>query len=259
MLNPCQDSPPASKGYSSWTGARQVHVSRPIPMPLESQRRPVLKRPVKHPRIRPRDWWKILRVFGYLAIRPQDITRYFRWGGFAKETPLELGMPWWSFGAVNYLESKLKPDFEVFEFGSGGSTIFVGARVRSVTCVEDDLAWTTLVSNAAGKNHLGGVTVLHRPFDFWKTDSFGGSDYLLSLSGRAYDVIIVDGKEWSDQVRDLCFWRAEDHIKPGGIIVLDDSWRYPQVKRRNKARRWKEFKGVGFCRSGVTSTSIFEY
>lgn len=212
-----------------------------------------------HPMKKLRDGWRAIRVIGYLAIRPQDIHRYWRYGAFTRKTPLNLGMPWWSFGAVNFLETWLKPDFEVFEFGTGGSTIFLGSRVKSLTCVEDELGWTKLVSEAVKERNLTGVSILYKPFNFWNTAAFGESDYLLSLCGKSYDVIVVDGKEWSEPVRDLCFWRAEHHIKSGGIIVLDDSWRYPQVKKRNKALRWKEFKGVGFCRFGVTSTCVFEY
>jgi predicted O-methyltransferase YrrM len=115
------------------------------------------------------------------------------------------------------------------------------------------------VVEAAGKRNLKRVSVIHRPFDFWNTETFGKSDYLLELAGSSYDVIVVDGKEWSEQVRDQCFWRAEDHVKSGGIIVLDDSWRYPQVKIRNRALRWREFRGTGYCRAGVTSTAVFEY
>src|ERR1017187_3138041 len=178
-----------------------------------------------HPRIQFRDWWKVPRLFCYLALRPQDITNYLRYGAFTRRTPLELGMPWWSFGAVKFVGARLKAGSEVFEFGSGGSTIFMGSRARSVTCVEDDIGWTQLVSTAAAERGLSGVSVLHRPFDFWKTETFGNSDYLLSLSGKTFDVIVVDGQEWSDQVRDKCFWRAEDYIRKGGLIVLDDSWR----------------------------------
>jgi predicted O-methyltransferase YrrM len=167
-------------------------------------------------------------------------------------------MPWWSFGAVEALLPRLRPDQSVFEYGSGGSTIFMGSRVGRITCVEDEKEWADLVATAAVKRNLPGVTVLHRPFDFWQTQDFGRSDYLLSLSGT-YDIIIVDGKEWSDPVRDQCFWRAENHVKKGGLIILDDSWRYPQVKNKNRAERWRDYKGVGYCRAGVTSTAIFEY
>jgi len=212
-----------------------------------------------HPGKQLKDWWRIPRVLFHLAIRPRDWLRYVRAGAFTKKSPVELGMPWWSFGAVDAMAARLRKDQDVFEYGSGGSTLFLGARARSVVCVEDEQEWADLVAGAAAKAALGGVTVLHRPFDFWQTDAFGASDYLLALSGRAYDVIVVDGKEWSVAVRDHCFWHAERHVKQGGVIVLDDSWRYPQVKARNQARRWKEYKGVGYCRVGVTSTCIFEY
>jgi predicted O-methyltransferase YrrM len=200
-----------------------------------------------------------MRVFFYLVARPQDILNYCRYGPFSKRSPLELGIPWWSFGAVKFLGGRLRADQEVFEFGSGGSTIFIGSKVRSLTCVEDERQWVDHVVEAAAKRGLKGVSVLYRPFDFWKTESFGQSDYLLALDGRSYDVIVVDGKEWSDQVRDQCFWRAEDHIKKGGLIILDDAWRYPQLKNRNRALRWREFKGLGYFRAGVTSTAVFEY
>jgi len=74
-----------------------------------------------------------------------------------------------------------------------------------------------------------------------------------------YDVIVVDGQEDSIQVRPECFWKAEKHVKPGGIIVVDDSWRYPQLKTTNKAKKWRDWKGVGYCRRGVTSSCIFFY
>jgi hypothetical protein len=40
---------------------------------------------------------------------------------------------------------------------------------------------------------------------------------------------------------------------------VDDSWRYPQVKAKNRAQKWKDFKGTGYCRLGVTSTCLFYY
>lgn len=195
----------------------------------------------------------------YLLKRPQDIGPYLRYGASTQKSPLDLGKPWWSFGAVTALEKRLRPHMTAFEFGSGGSSVFLGERVGSLVCVEDETEWTDLVRASAQQRGLKNVQVLHRHFDFWKTEDFKQSDYLRSIEGAKYDVIVVDGKEWSDQVRDICFWHAENFIKPGGLIVVDDSWRYPQVKAKNKAVRWTDYKGTGFCRAGVTSTCIFEY
>jgi len=168
-------------------------------------------------------------------------------------------MPWWSFGAVDVVAGFINPEMEVFEFGSGGSSIFLACRAKHVTCVEDSEQWTDLVQKEAEALSLKNLEILARPFDFEKADNFSESNYLRAIAGRTYDLIVVDGQEQSVQVRPECFWKAESSIKPGGLIVLDDSWRYPQVKAQNKAKRWKDYKGVGCCRRGVTSTCLFYY
>jgi hypothetical protein len=214
---------------------------------------------MRHPQRQWRDWWRVLRVARWLILRPQDIIPYARHGITTRHTPLELGMPWWSFGAVAAVGRLLKPGMDVFEFGSGGSSIFPAERAGAVTCVEDEVKWASLVQDEAVRRGLRNLTVLHQPFDFHRTRDFEASGYLAALGECAFDLIVVDGKEESEQVRDVCFWKAEERIKPGGFIVLDDSWRYPQAKARNQARGWTDYKGTGYCRVGVTSTCIFRY
>jgi predicted O-methyltransferase YrrM len=60
-------------------------------------------------------------------------------------------------------------------------------------------------------------------------------------------------------VRPVCFARAERQVRPGGIIVVDDSWRYPALRQANRARHFRDFQSVGPFRPGVTSTDIFFY
>lgn len=214
---------------------------------------------MRHPARRIKDWWRGARLLAQLARHPGDILPYLSQGAFAKASPLELAVPWWSFRAVRALEPRLHKGMDAFEFGSGGSSIYLASRVRSLISVEDEESWVEQVREAAAARDLRGLTVLFHPYNFWNTRDFASSDYLLSLENRRYDLIVVDGKEWSDQVRDQCFWKAEDHIKPGGLIVLDDAWRYPQVFGRNRAKGWKHYRGAGYCRVGVTSTAIFDY
>jgi hypothetical protein len=213
---------------------------------------------MRHPAIQLKDLWRILRVFQFLIVRPMDLLPYIRFSLFSHRTPLDLGVPWWSFGAVRALKTILHQEMDAFEFGSGGSSLYVGSRVRSLTCVEDELEWHELVHAAAQDKGLKAFSVLHKPFDFWNTSDFEQSDYFQALD-KKYDLIIVDGKEYSDQIRDSCFWKAEKHIAKNGFIILDDSWRYPQVKEKNHAKKWTEYTGTGYCRRGVTSTCIFEY
>lgn len=214
---------------------------------------------VKHPKIRGKDWWRLLRVGCWLLRRPQDIVPYLRLGIQRGRTPLQLGMPWWSFGSVEDVGKRLHSGMEVFEFGSGGSTIFLAKRTARVTSVEDSSEWLGLVQNELVAEGLRNVELLERPCNFSFKGGFLESGYLNALGGRAYDLIVVDGQEGGDGVRRACFHRAEKFIKPGGLIVLDDSWRYSDLKFDNRARSHREFKGVGCCRRGVTSTCVFYY
>jgi predicted O-methyltransferase YrrM len=72
-------------------------------------------------------------------------------------------------------------------------------------------------------------------------------------------VIIIDGTEEWIHVRPTCFRLAEERVKSGGIIILDDSWRYADPRRSNKAKRVESFVSTGPCRPGVTSTDVFFY
>src|SRR5208283_402812 len=79
------------------------------------------------------------RVIAHLASHPCQILPYLRSGPLSKKTPLELGVPWFSQSAIDFLESYVKPSMRVFEYGSGGSTIFFARRAKSVDSIEKGL------------------------------------------------------------------------------------------------------------------------
>jgi len=75
---------------------------------------------------------------------------------------------------------------------------------------------------------------------------------------------VVDGEDhfgpdstWS--ARTSCFLRWENFINQGGVIVVDDSWRYPEIRKLSKAKEVKILEGIGPCRRGVTSTDLHFY
>jgi len=157
------------------------------------------------------------------------------------------------------VDKVIRKENKVFEFGSGGSSIFLAERAAKVISVEDEESWVQAVRKEAQKRRLQNLEIQHHPFDFFTCQKFEASTYLASLMDGPYDLIVVDGKEEGIQVRDRCFWRAEKFIRKGGVVVVDDSYRYPQIKKNNRASRWKAFKGTGYCRAGVTETTLFFY
>ena len=202
---------------------------------------------------------KIGRVLSDLVTHPQYISRCLSHNVLNSKTPLDLELPWFSYAAIDFLEQFVQPHMTVFEYGSGGSTLFFARRARSVLSIEDNEKWYELVSSRLEEKGLANASLRLWPFDFKTAAGFEQSDYLLALPDERFDIIVVDGTEEWTLIRPVCFRKAEAHVKKGGIIVVDDSWRYPELRENNRAKDVQIFESVGPCRPGVTSTDIFFY
>src|SRR5882672_868971 len=202
---------------------------------------------------------KIGRALGDLLLHPQYISRCLAHNVLSDKTPLDLEIPWFSYAAIDFLEGFIKPHMRVCEYGSGGSTLFFASRTKSVFSIEDNPKWFELVSRRLQEKGIANATLKLAPFDFKNPVAFEDSEYLNAIPDGAFDVIVVDGSEEWTQVRPVCFKHVEKSIKPGGIIIVDDSWRYPALRTNNRAQRYEVFQSLGPCRPGVTSTDIFFY
>jgi hypothetical protein len=202
---------------------------------------------------------KIGRVISNLLFHPRYISRCIAHNLVNGRTPLDLEIPWFAYAAIDFLDQFLEPHMTVCEYGSGGSTLFFARRVKAVYSIEDNPRWFELVSSRLKQMSVANVTLRLCPFDFKTPSGFEDSEYLHAMPDARFDVIVVDGSEEWTQVRPVCFAHAEAHIKQGGIIVVDDSWRYPGIRQNHRAREYKVFESVGPCRPGVTSTDVFFY
>lgn len=202
---------------------------------------------------------KIGRALGNLLLHPQHISRCLAHNVLNDKTPLDLEIPWFSYSAIDFLEGFLKPHMTVCEYGSGGSTLFFARRTKSVVSIEDNPKWFELVSRRLQEKSIANATLKLAPFDFKNPVGFENSEYLNAIPDEPFDVIVVDGSEEWTQVRPVCFKHVEKRIKPGGIIIVDDSWRYPALRKNNHAQKYEVFQSLGPCRPGVTSTDVFFY
>lgn len=130
----------------------------------------------------------------------------------------------------------------VYEYGSGGSTLFFAQRVREVISCEHDSAWAKQVSNALGELRCENFTlkVCEPIFDDAATEKelsdldacVSGSpaykgyqfqDYVHSIDqypSEWFDIILVDGRS-----RPSCCKQSISKLKPEGYIVLDNAER----------------------------------
>jgi hypothetical protein len=176
--------------------------------------------------------------FCYLLMEDRRSARFFpRWirsFGLSRDS-VGNGLPWLPFELIEWLDLYLKRDMSVFEFGSGGSTIFMAPRVKTLISVEHNPAWHGRVSAELEKRALNNVTYLLRepiasgatpPAEYW--DNYG-SDYanmsferyvkaIDDYPDRSFDLVLVDGRS-----RKGCLERAIGKTRPGGYIVMDNS------------------------------------
>lgn len=202
---------------------------------------------------------KIGRVIGNLILHPQYISRCLTHNVIKGKTPLDLEIPWFSYAAIDFLEGFVQPHMCVFEYGSGGSTLFFAKRAQQVLSVEDNPKWFQWVSRRLQQQGLTNVSLKLCEFNFKDPVGFEHSAYLRAIPDEKFDIIVVDGSEEWTQVRPTCFEKAESRIKDGGVIIVDDSWRYPLLREEHHAKKLQVFQSVGPCRPGVTSTDVFFY
>lgn len=202
---------------------------------------------------------RVCRLGADLLHHPRNVPRYVATNLVGRRSPIELALPWFSYAAIDFLEMNLRRDAEVFEFGSGGSTIFFAERCAAVRAVEEEPKWAARVRIHAAERGLENVRVVNAPFDFSDPREFESSDYLAQVRGGTWDVIVIDGFDNDFTIRPICFRAAESQVKAGGMIIVDDSWRYTELRTANRARRVQVFESVGPARFGVTSTDIYFY
>ena len=114
-------------------------------------------------------------------------------------------IPWWSYPAIYFIQSLDLSKSDIFEYGSGNSTIFLSKRCKSITSVEHDVAWQKIIQPKLKKRlHM----VADNPQDYSEA---------INKFSKKYDIIIIDG-----QYRAECAKQALTHIKSGGFIILDN-------------------------------------
>lgn len=119
-------------------------------------------------------------------------------------------IPWFTFEAVERIESLIRSDWEMLEIGSGTSTVWFGERVRSVLSIEHDPSWHAFVASRLRKRGLENVRLELRDVESYAD--------LSAVPDRSLDLVVVDGEQRAECVR-----AALPRLKPGGRLYLDNT------------------------------------
>jgi len=129
--------------------------------------------------------------------------------------------PMYSVHGVEYLNSLDLTWARVFEFGSGGSTVWWSKRALSVTSIETSREWYTKLSKIVPEN-----TQLHH---YTNNPARAIQDF----EGK-FDVIVIDGgfSRYHSAVSSLGIgFGNNSKLAKGGFIFLDDSTMYTSASK----------------------------
>lgn len=142
-------------------------------------------------------------------------------------------IPWYTYPAIRFLEPRVRPEFSVFEYGAGNSTLWWAKRVAEVMSFEHSREWFDRISGSAPAN-----ASIQCP-----------EDYISAPVGQ-FDVIVIDGIE-----RPECARAALPALKPDGVFIWDNSEEEPDFACLPGFRRL-DFWGFGPMLANEWCTSV---
>jgi SAM-dependent methyltransferase len=121
--------------------------------------------------------------------------------------------PWINYPLMDFIEERLTKQMNVFEYGSGLSTLYFARRVKSIVSIEHNKDWFERVRSLIRNNKNATVIYVELNYEYPEAIRLAGID-------KKYDLVLVDGR-----MRNKCVENAVDLLSPTGVIILDDSER----------------------------------
>lgn len=209
--------------------------------------------------------WRKAKLFFNVLTSPAQRRYACRWVfSWRRNYLLETPLPWLTFGAIEFLTPRLRQGMRVFEYGSGGSTLFWLSYGASCVSVEHDSVWHAILKQKLIseqpidyrlilpeiKNESGCQCDPADPEGYSSADeAFQGCSFrkyaaqIDSFPDEYFDLVLVDGR-----ARPSCIKHSVPKIKQGGLLVLDNADR-PYYLSHTQAYlrdfRLQEFFGLG--------------
>jgi len=194
-----------------------------------------------------------------------------KWMRSINSNPVTDRQPWMTFEAIEWLSKHFPRGGQVFEYSSGGSTLFYLDRNAKLASVEHDPAWHANIQEILStEGLLSKCDYRLLPPETAENKSpicpsirFGDpmADFYRYVSAidefpdATFDFISIDGRARVD-----CARHAIPKVKEGGYLLLDNSDRSDYHEIGKMLGTWKrhEFYGVGPYCSEPWQTTIWQ-
>ena len=173
---------------------------------------------------------------------------------------MQLQLPWLAYPVIRMLDKReINGATDVLELGGGGSTFYFAKRGAKVTCFETNPDWAEKIAEGCRELRLDNVELNLFAFDYAVAEAPEKYRMMEKMKTGRHDIILVDICDHNSLHRPELFHIAETIVKPGGIIILDDSHRYPQIRENNNAGNWRTYKAIGPARPDLAHTDVYFY
>lgn len=182
--------------------------------------------------------------------------------------------PWLVFDAIDYIKPYVFEGINVFEYGSGGSTLYWLKEGANVVTIEHDPNWAKFVKERIRPDQPIDFRLI-RPEQIANNQEYDPSDpdkyqscwnkkvtffeyvsQIDSFPDNYFDIINIDGR-----ARPSCIKHSVSKVKIGGHIILDNSDRdYYFLKLGTYLENFEklEFFGVGPVNALEWKTAIYK-
>lgn len=145
--------------------------------------------------------------------------------------------PWFVPESIGFLDSILTPESVIFEWGCGGSTLWLDKRVKSGWSVDHDWDWFMKLQGKLERISL----VICKPWpaepgdasdpDQYRSSAMNGDfkHYASFIDDKKLDVVLIDGR-----ARASCIKHATVALKPGGWLIVDNTEREWYLEKSGK-------------------------
>lgn len=179
--------------------------------------------------------WFIIKILK----NPSQRKHLIKWIETIQEDQFLLQeIPWIAFDAIDHLNTLSLRSKRIFEWGSGGSTLFWLKKGAYVVSVEHNRQWYEKMKliikdmNRVDYKLIEPEIVCDMSPDLFdpsdpnsylsstsnKQDYYKYVSYIDQFENNCFDIILIDGR-----ARPSCIKHAVNKIKTGGILILDNS------------------------------------
>lgn len=156
--------------------------------------------------------------------------------------------PWITAEAIEWLKQNLKKDMKIFEYGAGGSTLFLSFLSKKVASVEHNPIYFITLKDKIKKDKIKNCKLFFSPPNngtiknalYASTDkkykNMNFEKYIKIIDkypNNYFDLVFIDGR-----ARNGCIINALTKIKNNGYLMLDNSERIGYAAGKEKLKKY---------------------